>query len=286
MKDIALQIARERPSLGLHALREYIQNDMLWLLQRESLNLRLYFMGGTALRFLWRIGRFSEDLNFSAGPDWDSGEFPGSMRKIERGLAAAGYDVSLHLRPGKTVQRAVFRFAGLLTELGLSARRQQKLSIALEIDSNPPSGATGTKTLVYIHTPVLLQHHDLPSLFAGKAAAVLTREYVKGRDYFDLFWFLSKWPKLEPNPQMFKNALAQARDKRGNYTGFVAGEDGLVSEPSKAIEGGMEMNWRMMLNRTVREANWPAIETDVRAFIEDPNSLLAFTRENLLRLLE
>ncbi len=269
MKDIALQVSRERPSLGLHALREYLQNDILWLMQRENLSPRLFFMGGTALRFLWRIGRFSEDLDFSAGPNWDSGEFAGAMRKIERGLAAAGYDVYLHLRPEKTVQRAVFRFAELLAEIGLSERRQQKLSIALEIDSNPPGGATGAKTLVNIHTPVLLHHHDLPSLLAGKAAAVLTREYIKGRDYYDLLWFLSKWPGLEPNPRMFENALAQARNKRVN----------------PAITGP-ELNWRMMLNRTVREANWPAIEADVRAFIETPDSLLAFTRENLLRLLE
>lgn len=144
----------------------------------------------------------------------------------------------------------------------------------------PISGKIGTSK------PVLLHHHDLPSLLAGKAAAVLTREYVKGRDYFDVFWFLSKWPKLEPNPQMFKNALAQARDKRGNPAGFK-------SKPSDAIGGavenrkaGQEMNWRMMLNRSVCEANWPAVEADVRAFIEDPDSLLVFNRENLLRLLE
>lgn len=268
MKEIALQVARERPSLGLHALREYLQNEMLWLMQRENLNLRLFFMGGTALRFLWRIGRFSEDLDFSAGPDWDSGEFTGAMRRIERGLAAAGYDVYLHLRPEKTVQRAIFRFAELLAELGLVGRRQQKLSIALEIDSDPPGGATGAKTLVNLHIPVLLHHHDLPSLLAGKAAAVLTREYIKGRDYFDLFWFLSKWPQLEPNPQMFRNALARAGTRRGD----------------PAVDG-LEMNWRMMLNGAVNEANWPAIEADVRAFIENPDSLLAFTRENLLRLL-
>jgi len=211
MKDIALQVARERPSLGLHALREYIQNYVLWLMQREGLNTRLFFMGGTALRFLWRIGRFSEDLDFSAGTDWEPEEFTGAMRKIESGLAGAGYDVYLHLGKEKTVQRAVFRFAELLAELGLVGRREQKMSVALEIDTKPPGGATGAKTLVNVHIPVLLQHHDLPSLFAGKSAAILTREYIKGRDYFDLFWFLSKWPELEPNPLMFRNALARNR---------------------------------------------------------------------------
>jgi hypothetical protein len=45
------------------------------------------------------------------------------------------------------------------------------------------------------------------------------------------------------------------------------------------------MNWRVLLSLAVSEARWNVIETDVRAFIEDPDSLLAFTQENLLRLL-
>jgi len=286
MKDIALQVARERPSLGLHALREYIQNYVLWLMQREGLNTRLFFMRGTALRFLWRIGRYSEDLDFSAGPLWEPEEFPGAMRKIESGLTAAGYGVYLHLRKEKTVQRAVFRFAELLAELGLVGRREQKLSIALEIDTKPPGGATGAKTLVNVHIPVLIQHHDLPSLLAGKAAAILTREYIKGRDYFDLFWFLSKWPELEPNPLMFRNALAQERNAVREGTGKGApGGSGAVDGANES-RIGQEMNWRAMLSRAVSEARWNVIETDVRAFIEDPDSLLAFTQENLLRLLE
>lgn len=283
MKDIALQVARERPSLGLHALREYIQNYVLWLMQREGLNTRLFFMGGTALRFLWRIGRFSEDLDFSAGTDWEPEEFTGAMRKIESGLAGAGYDVYLHLGKEKTVQRAVFRFAELLAELGLVGRREQKLSVALEIDTKPPGGATGTKTIVNVHIPVLIQHHDLPSLLAGKAAAILTREYIKGRDYFDLFWFLSKWPELEPNPPMFRNALAQKRNREG--TGEGAPRDRGATDGANESRIGQEMNWRVLLSLAVSEARWSVIETDVRAFIEDPDSLLAFTQENLLRLL-
>lgn len=284
MKDIALQVARERPSLGLHALREYIQNYVLWLLQKEGLNTRLFFMGGTALRFLWRIGRFSEDLDFSAGSGWESGQFPSAMRKIESGLAAAGYDVDLYLQEEKTVQRGVFRFAGLLAALGLVGRKEQKLAVALEVDTDPPDGAAGVKTIVNPHIPVLIQHYDLPSLLAGKAAAVLTREYFKGRDYFDLFWFLSKWPELQPNLLMFKNALAQKPKRDGIQPGAPGAgrRRGVIDE--RLI--GEKRNWRTMLGWAVREANWKAIETDVRAFIEDPSNLLAFTQENLLRLLE
>jgi len=283
MKDIALQVAREHPSLGLHALREYIQNYVLWLLQKEGLNTRLFFMGGTALRFLWRIGRFSEDLDFSAGPGWESEEFADAMRKIESGLTAAGYNVYLYLRREKTVQRAVFRFAELLAALGIVGRKEQKFAVALEIDTNPPEGATDARTIVNPHIPVLIQHYDRPSLLAGKAAAVLTREYFKGRDYFDLFWFLSKWPELEPNLLMFRNALVQKRKWEENGPG-LPGKGSGRDLPDEALIGE-KGSWRAMLSRAVREAKWPAVETDVRAFIEDSSSLLAFTKENLLRLL-
>jgi hypothetical protein len=59
-----------------------------------------------------------------------------------------------------------------------------------------------------------LVHYDLPSLFAGKISAVLTRKRlwgqenlktVKGRDYFDLLWFLGK--KIKPNMVRLQNIL-------------------------------------------------------------------------------
>jgi hypothetical protein len=222
-------------------------------------------------------------LDFSAGPSWEQEEFAAAMRKIESGLTAAGYNVYLYLRREKTVLRAVFRFAELLAALGIVGRMEQKFAVALEIDTNPPDGATAARTIVNPHIPVLIQHYDRPSLLAGKAAAVLTREYFKGRDYFDLFWFLSKWPELEPNLLMFRNALAQKRKEGKNKRGLPG--KGWGSDMYDEALIGEKGHWRTLLSRAVREAKWPAVETDVRAFIEDPGSLLAFTKENLLRLL-
>ena len=84
---------------------------------------------------------------------------------------------------------------------------------------------------------------------------------------------------------MFRNALAQKRNAVREGTGKGApGGIGAVDEANES-RIGQEMNWRAMLSRAVSEARWNVIETDVRAFIEDPDSLLAFTQENLLRLL-
>ncbi|MEA3432917.1 MAG: nucleotidyl transferase AbiEii/AbiGii toxin family protein [candidate division WOR-3 bacterium] len=46
-------------------LREYIQKYLLFILYRKKFYYELIFTGGTALRFLYKLRRFSEDLDFS-----------------------------------------------------------------------------------------------------------------------------------------------------------------------------------------------------------------------------
>ncbi len=265
MKDLALQVARENPSRPLNALREYVQSDLLWALQKTKLNLKMYFVGGTALRFLHRLPRFSEDLDFSAGRSWKSAGFSGEMRKVERQLRLSGYDVSLHLNDDRTVQKADFRFPGLLGELKLAPRKEQKFQVSIEVDVHPPAGWRGDRTIVNIHRPILIQHYDLRSLFTAKLAALWTRDYAKGRDYYDLFWYLSRWKDLSPEPALLANALAQ---KKGSL---------------KRID---PKNWKACLRETVEKAKWKIIAADVLPFLERPDDLLVFTKDNLLLLLD
>ncbi len=82
MREIALQIVRETKDRKLNALREYLQNYILFLMQKTSMSGSLYFVGGTALRFLYRIRRYSEDLDFSASGGWHAGDFSKFMGKI------------------------------------------------------------------------------------------------------------------------------------------------------------------------------------------------------------
>ena len=54
-----------------------------------------------------------------------------------------------------------------------------------------------------------LFHHDRASLLAGKLHAILKRPYTKGRDLYDLIWYLSDpdWPL--PNLTLLNSALRQ-----------------------------------------------------------------------------
>ena len=67
MKDYLLELVRNAvdPVQGRNLAREYLQARILGALQRSGGMLSLAFHGGTALRFLYGHGRFSEDLDFA-----------------------------------------------------------------------------------------------------------------------------------------------------------------------------------------------------------------------------
>ncbi len=264
MKEIALQKVREAEHHKLNILREYLQNYILFLMQKVGMTPYLYFVGGTALRFLYRIRRYSEDLDFSRGDDWAPTDFPGYMKRIAQQLEKAGYSSTFKLKEDKVVQKAAIGFTGLLYESGLSHRPHQKLSIHIEIDVNPPTGWHGEKTVVDLHLPVLIQHYDLPSMFAGKLDAVFTRRYTKGRDIYDLFWYLSKWKGLIPNFNQLNNAV---RQKIRDFPDIDRN------------------NWLKMLEEKIQSLKWAEVKNDVIPFLESRDDLLTFTKSNLLLLL-
>ena len=192
MKELALALIRgmDDPGLAVNRLREYLQCLVLRSLHDCEAFRSMAFVGGTALRFLHGLPRFSEDLEFSlispesyTGRDW--------MTSIKRDLSLAGFDLDVTWNEQNVVQVGWVRVAGLLREAGYSSMATEKLSIKIEIDTRPPAGARSEKRLVTRHVTFLLQYYDLPSLMAGKLHAVLTRKHTKGRDWYDLAWYLS-----------------------------------------------------------------------------------------------
>ena len=173
--------------------------------------------------------------------------------------------VQLKVNTKKVVHSAFIRFPGLLYELGLSAHRNQVLSVKLEVDTNPPVGAGLETTVIRRHVTLQLQHHDRSSLMAGKLHAVLQRDYVKGRDIYDLFWYLSNrhWP--EPNLGLLNNALEQSGWTRG--------------ELSKS-------NWRKAVQAKIEDMSWERVVDDVTPFLEREAELELLTLDNIISLLK
>ena len=256
--------ASATPTHARNVTREYLQTRILGALQRAGAMIPLAFHGGTALRLLYTSARYSEDLDFALEQARSQYNFRAYMRSIRAELAAETYAVQLKISDAKTVHSAFIRFAGLPYELGLSPHRGEVFSVKIEVDTNPPAGAVLTTSIIRRHSVLHLQHHDRASLLAGKLHAILSRPYTKGRDIYDLLWYLSDptWPA--PNLTLLDNALRQ--------TGWSG------ATPT-------ESTWREMVRRRLERLAWDQVAADVRPFLDasaDPNLV---TRENLMQAL-
>ena len=266
MKDYLQELVNRSDSAlqGRNIVREYLQARILESLQRAGAMVPLAFHGGTALRFLYRVPRWSEDLGFALERNSDQYDFRAYLRSVESTFRSEGYALSIKVSDQKVVDSAFIRFPGLLFELGLSPHLSQVLAVKVEVDTRPPAGAGLETTMVRRHVILHLQHHDRPSLLAGKLHAILQRNYVKGRDFYDLFWYLTDpdWP--EPNLPLLRNALEQT-----NWTG----------PPLEAH------TWRHIVALLVRDTRWKQVEQDLMPFLPAPQQFL-FSKKALLDLLD
>lgn len=266
MKDYLIQIISQQPNdfMKRSVAREYLQARILEALQDRGVFTRWAFVGGTALRFLFGLPRYSEDLDFSLiVPKKEEEEFSPLLRKISAVFDAEGYANDVRLKDKGAVNSALIRFKDVLFELGLSPRRGQILSIRVEIDTNPPPGAENSTTVIRKFVALNLLHYDRPSLLAGKLHALLTRPYTKGRDLFDLVWYLADptWP--EPNFTLLNNALAQS--------GWL----------------GPEMNsanWRRNVVARLERIHWDQAVKDVTPFLERSQDVRLLTLDNVKSL--
>jgi len=224
----------------------------------------LAFHGGTALRFLYATRRYSQDLDFALERAQAQYDFRAYLRAIQGELQAEGYPIVLKVNDRRVVHSAFVRFPGLLYELQLSPHRDEVLAVKLEVDTHPPVGAGLTTTIVRRHVILQLQHHDRASLLAGKLHAILQRPYLKGRDLYDLLWYLSDpdWPA--PNLTLLNNALEQ--------TGW----------PGPRLT---QATWREAVRERLQAVDWAQAVTDVRPFLESGADANLLTPENLMGLL-
>ncbi|MDI6755714.1 MAG: nucleotidyl transferase AbiEii/AbiGii toxin family protein [Thermodesulfobacteriota bacterium] len=266
MKDYLIQIVSQQPNdfMKRSIAREYLQARILEALQDRGAFLKWAFVGGTALRFLYGMPRYSEYLDFSLVVAEREHAFAALLNKVSSAFAAEGYSHDLMIRDKGAVKSAFIKFRGILAELALSSREHQMLSVRVEVDTNPADGATTTTTVIRRFVALNLLHYDRPSLLAGKLHAVLSRAYTKGRDLFDLVWYLTDrtWP--EPNFTFLNNALAQ--------TGW----------PGPELTAA---NWRRIVRKRMEEIHWNRAVKDISPFLERPQDVNLLTLENVRNLL-
>jgi len=244
-------IADERDLLQKRSLvREYLQARILQSLQDSGAFSNWAFLGGTALRFLFELPRYSENLDFSVFDVDAPSAFEKHTERVVGDLRREAYDVNAKTGGHRAVRLAFLRFRGLLHELGISGHRDEVISVKVELDTNPPAGARTETRILRRHVLLNILHYDRGSLFAGKLHAILARSYTKGRDLYDLMWYLSDpaWPP--PNLDLLNASLEQTA-----WAGPTVTTD----------------NWKRVVLDALTHVDWRRAVEDVTPFLERPN---------------
>jgi predicted nucleotidyltransferase component of viral defense system len=220
------------------------------------------FVGGTALRIVFDVNRFSEDLDFSliCKTNYDFGLI---NKNIISFFNQNGISVENKIKTDKTIHSAYLKFTTILQDLNISAVKNQNLSIKLEVDTNPPKGAKTADFAINKTYLLSITAFDLPSMFATKLHACFFRKYVKGRDFYDLIWYLGK--KVKPNIKLLNNAILQTEKKVFNID---------------------ERNFKDFIQETISKKDFNIAKKDVARFLFIPDEINFINKQFIKRLLE
>ena len=187
------------------ALREILQEIVLLGLYEGGFFKHAAFYGGTALRILHGLPRFSEDLDFSlleSNPEFDLSSYE---KIVIETLRSFGFETAIEIKTksidtavqsafvkGNTIEHLI-RIDAPKSVIGMF-HRDQAVKIKLEVDTEPPLEFTTEEKLILIPRPFNIKSMTPSSLFAGKMHALLCRAWAtrpKGRDWYDLVWYIA-----------------------------------------------------------------------------------------------
>lgn len=235
------------------AIREITQEIVLAALGRTGFFQKAAFHGGTCLRIFHGMNRFSEDLDFSLQVPDASFRLEPHLQSVCDELSAYGYAFEIQNRSqtGMAVQKAFLKDDSIGRLLTLNYRPStgpaRKIRVKLEVDTHPPPGAgyeINYQDFPFVSSVTVL---DLPSLFAGKLHALLCREYIKGRDWYDFLWYTAQ--RVRPNYNLLAFAMEQTGHRKNNEK--LAREECTV-----------------LLEDKIRGIDWDAARADVERFVK------------------
>lgn len=185
------------------ALREILQEIVLYALSDAGFFNHALFYGGTALRILYGLPRFSEDLDFSLIKPDPSFELSKYEKAVVGTLKIYGFEAQIEtkVKNHSAVQSAFIKGNTIKHLLAINAPEDivnsfnagKLLKIKFEVDTEPPLNFEEEQKLHLTPAPFMIRSMNPSSLFAGKLHAVLCRGWQnrpKGRDWYDMVWYV------------------------------------------------------------------------------------------------
>lgn len=255
-----------------NAIKEVLQEVVLAGLSKTDFFTYASFYGGTALRIFHGIDRFSEDLDFSLLVSDKSFDLKKYLKPISDVVNSLGLDFKASIKE-KTAKsnidsafiRGSTKETFLLVYPNTDDYKQiihnEKISIKFEVDVNPPDYATTEIKYRLLPFPYQVRVYDMDSLFAGKLHAVIARGWrsrVKGRDLYDLVYYLSLNTKVNMNH-------LEARLIHSKTIG-----DNIILTKELLLE---------LLDERFDTIDFEKAKQDIKPFIKDQSSLDLWNRE-------
>ena len=259
----------------INALREILQEIALLGLWRSKFFEKAACYGGTALRILYGLDRFSEDIDFSLlepSLDFDLKRY---MAFVQKEMEAFGFDVLVEKveKAVETPVQSAFLKADTRKQLLVIETKEdilravpkgKLLRVKMEVDTDPPSGFSTEARYLLQPIPFAVRSFVLPDLFAGKMHAILCRKWksrVKGRDWYDLVWYAANHPELH----------LEHLEQRMRQTGHWKGNDPLTQE-----------KFQELLGNTINKLDVKQARREVEPFVKSPENLSIWSREFFL----
>lgn len=262
----------------INAIQEIIQEIALLGLWRSKFFEHAAFYGGTSLRILHGLNRFSEDLDFSLlAPNLNFNLSP-FLNAIEEELEISGLKANVEhkIKHSEESIRSAFVKTGTLEtfiRIGLDetlkrhTQSNEVIKIKLEIDINPPPGFTTEIRYLIKPIPFSVRIYAPEDLFSGKMHALLCRPYkvrVKGRDWYDFIWYVKKGFSLH------LSHLESRMRQSGHYTSSQE----LTQE-----------KFLTLLKEKILHLNLEAAKEDIWRFIQNPKEVDGWSKEFFLSLI-
>jgi predicted nucleotidyltransferase component of viral defense system len=235
----------------LNALKEITQEVALYALREVGFFEKACFIGGTCLRIIHGLDRFSEDLDFSTreiDPEFDLDSYLVKALEIMRPY---GYGLTIDEKDlkEKNIQSRFLKDDSIKKVLTFKHKhdQRQKIKIKVEIDTAPPTGAIERREFIDFPDDGQILSYDLTSLMAGKIHALLCRSFTKGRDWYDFSWYVKN--NQAPNLVLLENAMNQ----------FGPWKDQGIHVSEKFLKDS--------LVEKVRSLDWDDVKNDVRKFL-------------------
>lgn len=247
----------------VNAQRETMQKVALAGLERGGFFEHAAFYGGTCLRLIHGLRRYSEDMDFSLVEKNDSIHIENYFQPIVDEFTAMGLQVDIQKKDKKIFGRVESAFLKEDTEAyEIKFQTRKMMKVKIELDTNPPLLFQTERKLLAQPYAFSVRCFTLPDLYAGKMHALVYRAWqrrIKGRDWYDFEWYVNHGVALD---------YTHLQERIREFSGKVVSQE----------------EFMQVLRERLSTVDINMVKEDVLGYVESPRELDFWSNEYFLML--